>query len=652
MLLMNETFTRYLQAACTLLVWMGVGLSFLAIAADCMGIGRQPGFGWKQILLLTCGAGLSITSWLLRWLVRTGRCRMRPHLWPSIRDIVIMLSVTALIITVDIYFSRQLGLLAYPPFYDGIGYVLVAKSSFYALQGGALEWLSEVLFGGFSAFVPLWQGLMLLSFLLLGEGEWQAYTVRFWPTMLLLLLVFWVVRRRGCATVAWVAVLCTALLPTISVGLRSSGWEYFTGKSVYGWEWYLADLRPDLLFAVLLLWSVVPIIECAHELNECTWIVSGASAAMAVLVKSSTTPMLLLAGGLTITCVLIVNRHRLLATMVTAAWGIVPLAILLTPWILVGGGRAAVGYLTHLLTAGLPLWSDPNATFFSEAKYYWQIFPYHIGHWESWLLLGVGLTLWAAGTLKKRERDYRLLIYLLLAGVLYGLVSVTPAKNYFVGLPYYLLLWLFSWAALAPFLTVFGQRGRVARTCLVLFPTLYGSLVVAAAFYALHHWPAEKQVGPLENRDVTQQIAGDLRRLLTNEDVFVWVPTHGYPAALEYYMMDNEGRFPQAVNVDPTTSPPIPQFLLERVSQCKALLVYAEDIEEVAKVFHVAPLSYPYWRAISEWVKRPESSHRLVRTYRLWGKYPDRPILVHLYVRESGESREGKKTDKERPHEQ
>ncbi len=546
-------------------------------------------------------------------------------------------------------------MLSYPPNYDGIGYVLAAKSSFYAVQSEETDpttmsrnrWVFE--------FVPLWEALMLLSFWLLGEGEWQAFTVRFWPTLLLLLLLlllfllltFWVVRKRGSATVGWVAVLFTALLPTVSVSLRTSGWEYLAGVNLgrgalggFG----LADLRPDLLSAVLLLWAVVPLIENVNRLDRPTWFLSGTAAALAILVKSSTTPVLLLAGGLTVVYVFTVNRHRFLTTAETGAWGLFPFATLLTPWLLAGGPRTMITYLSHNLTAGRPLWSIPNTTFLAEATHYWWVFPHHMGWWEGWVFLGLGLLFWIA-KLRRREgqESHRLLAYLLVAGAVYGVVSATPNKNFFVGLNYYLLLWLFSWATLASSLTVLAQRSRMAFTCLILFAALYGGFVMGAAFYALQNWPEEKQLRPPQNREVTQLIARDLRRILGKDDTFVWIPLYGCPAALQYYMMDELGRFPQAVWIDPVTSPPIPQFLREEVSPSKAVLVFEDDIEEVAKYFPVHPMSYTYWRAISEWVRRPDSPHRLVGTYRLWGQYPDHPILVHLYVRESDESDRGRR---------
>jgi hypothetical protein len=106
---------------------------------------------------------------------------------------------------------------------------------------------------------PLWVALMSATFFIFGEGEWQSHVVRIWPVFLLLLLVFWFVRRRWNSGVAWFAVGMTAMLPTAVPALaacaRGSGSE-----ASFGTYW-LGDLRPDFLAAVLLAWAVVLVLD-------------------------------------------------------------------------------------------------------------------------------------------------------------------------------------------------------------------------------------------------------------------------------------------------------------------------------------------------------------------------------------------------------
>jgi len=620
-------------------------------------------YRWVQILLLFAGLSVVVTSW---WLLGFSRGRewladLRERLaaqrklipvavqsWPTVKEVAAVLLLAALLTTVDIHFSQQLGLLAYPPPYDGITYMLGAKSTFYRLAQGGLHsnaWV-DLLAGNNKA--TLWQALMLFSFRSLGEGEWQAYSVRFWPTFLLLLLLLWVVRRRGGSRMGWVAVVFTAVLPTISVGLRSSAFEYFSGGVPIRFAWYVADPRPDLLFAVLLLWTVVPLVEHVHSPDRRTWLVSGAAAGLAVLTKPSTAPVLLLASGLVIAYVLVVNRRRFLATVFAGSWSLLPFGILVIPWAWAGGVNWVLSYVSNTLTTYRVLYSNPQPTFLSEATYYWKSLPLHMGPVEGWALLGAGLVTISAFAWRKVEpRDHRLLAYVCLSLVLYGVVSSTPARNIFLGLPYYLLLWLFSWAAVAALVKSWSNR-HASRTWIpVLVSSLYVSTVVFAGFYALHNWPTEKRQTEHGNLEVTRQISRDLRTILTDGDTFMWAPGPSYPNSLLYYMVDAQGRFPSDFRLDPVTGPPPAEFVRDDLIHCKAILVYDEDMEKVAQTltWDVHPLARPYFRAIAEWVRRPDSPYRVARVYHLsnWtspdtrfrvGHTNRRDLAVRLYVRQ------------------
>src|SRR5262249_38601692 len=90
----------------------------------------------------------------------------------------VVIVVAAAATTLESDFSRGLGLLASPPYQDGIGYVIMAKSFFYRLGHEPLHVLAEMAGGR----APLWEALLVFTFAVLGEGEWQAYAVRFWPT--------------------------------------------------------------------------------------------------------------------------------------------------------------------------------------------------------------------------------------------------------------------------------------------------------------------------------------------------------------------------------------------------------------------------------------------------------------------------------------
>jgi len=179
---------------------------------------------------------------------------------------------------------------------------------------------------------------------------------------------------------------------------------------------------------------------------------------------------------------------------------------------------------------------------------------------------------------------------------------------------------------------------------ILLIICAYSGVVVFGGFHALSSWPAEERWAGPTNRMVTQQIASDLRTVLTSDDTFVSIMAYGYPAALQYYMVDREGRFPQAILTDPLISPNQVMEVLESASTCKAILVYEEDVQDVAQYNpNISPRVIPIMRAIAEWVRRPDSSFRAFKTYHVYlyslghrlGELEGREFGVTLYVKQS-----------------
>ena len=543
--------------------------------------------------------------------------------WLTVREIVLTTVIASAVTATEIYFSKQIGLLAYPLNYESVGYMLPAKSLFYEMSEWwihrpSLRHIGYALFVGMIPPATLWQKLMMLSFLLLGEGEWQAYTARFWPTLLLLLLVLWVMRHRSGSRVAWVAVLFTALLPTISCTLRWSLITYLSGTVVIFDNMRLADLLPDLLSTALLLWTIVPLIERVHNLDRSTWLISGAAAGLSILAKSSMLPELLFAWGLTVVYVSLVNRSRLQQTVFTGFWCLPPLAILTTPWGLAGGARYTLGYIyVNSLTANRVLWlATYGFPFFQLASWtwYWGYFPVHMGPLEGWTMLGIGLALSVASVLRKpSQKDNRIIAYLGISAALYILATATPNKNFIIGLPFYLLLWIFSWRVLIPLLTKWVTRRRIAAWLLISVLLVYTTLIVGGGLYVLQAWTDEGRQTWADNTQVIKQIAADMRAILKNSDTFMWAPLYGFPATLQYYMIDQQGNYPQTVWIDLREPPD--QFVRQHVNACKAVLVYQEDIAYVAQFAYVHPAQVAYWHAIAKFVRESDSSYSRVMTY-------------------------------------
>ncbi len=545
----------------------------------------------------------------------------------------LLVGLTFLVTATDLYFSTQNGVLAGPLRNDGISYVMDAKSLFYHLlndyNGHFTYW---------SYLVPLWLALMLLSWGLLGVGEWQAYTVRFWPILLLLLLMWWVVRRNSSGRVAWVSVILTALLPAVSPSVSSNVLMYLSSRITMNDlppTWYLGDLRPDLLFAVLVLWTIVLIVECSDN-DPRAWIVSGTCAATAVLVKASGLPEIILVLSFVLVSVLLLNRTKTRLIFVNSLAALVPLVIFLGPWAAMGGLSRVIRYLWLSMFTARRLYYVYSAPLLSQIAYYWNTFSLHTGL-EGWILLAAAVSVtifYFARRREARQKGTPGLVYLWIALALYLLISAAPTKSWIIGLPFSLLLWVFSWRTISPHLQRFIQHKSGFILVILLLGTYSGLYFVGSA-NTLQNWPKTHAV-EAENfsrlRSLTQQIAKDLRGYLNNSDCFVVVSMIGYPAGLAFYMMDKYGGTPTGVaNWAPDLSV---EQVIQNASKCRAILSFDEDIGVVAHYYPLDSIRQRYLRGIAQWVRESNSSYRAVNAY-LFPARNHEDLTLRLFVTNS-----------------
>ncbi len=546
---------------------------------------------------------------------------------PTLLETGAIALIAALLTAIDLPFSSRMGLLSVPPAQDGLTYMIFGKSFFYRLHGFDWSWfkgdlaqspLAEIIAGGYNA-IPLWYWLMLVSFLLFGEGEWQCYTIRFWPIFLLLLLVWWIVRRRGNAGIAAASVLLTALLPVVSVGLRYSSRDLLTGDYTrLGWS--LTDLRPDLLFAVLLLWTIAPLIEQATALSRSVFLLSGTFAALTLLAKGSTFPILLLALGLAMGYVFLVNRKRPVATAKTALWGLLPFTVIIAPYAITGGFQRIWNYILYTAVgANRSLYVNPNQSILSDIGYYWLNLPFHLGL-EGVLLLILGLGLCLMGAIGSKSVDGRSLVYLLLGLMLLSLLSLTPGKNYFVGIVAYLPLWIFAWTVLAPVgSNLLSQQHWKRNTAYALIG--YGLMILLTGLFAFQAWPRQFQAAGITSRATMQQIGQDLRPFLPEPtDCFVQADYYLFSFSALYYLLDANITWRNHL-VGSVDLPSVEAFVREKVPQCKAVLVFEQDVSEIHRLLGLRLLRfYPeatedFFRVTKRYVQEAESGFKLFQTY-------------------------------------
>jgi hypothetical protein len=550
--------------------------------------------------------------------------------WLRLRELFFLIGVALLVTATDIHFSKRIGLLAYPPYYDGVAYMVEARYLFLHL---GVFWSHPLRFAhmAFGSRYPVWTTLMATNFAVFGVGEWQSYAVRFWPTLVILVSAFWVVRRRLGLAAAYGAAVFTAFLPTLSVNLRSAA----MGHQVFP-RGYLADVRPDILFAAFLMLSIVLMIEHVHSFDERTALLSGVSAALAVLTKSTTISAVFLAWGIAGAYVLWMNREHFRQTLQIMLWAVLAFTVVLLPWLLLGGLETTIIYVREILTSQLSRYSDAHSTLRSQSAYYWFWLLKHMG-WTTVIFAAAGsIFLFLAKKKMRKASIDQPLVYGLIAVVLFSLVCANPLKNDFFGLPAYLVLWIFSWVALAASLTMLGFADTKLSWCILSLAIIIAGILAIGGARGIQTWKGHEFEEGQQDRAAFHQIAIDLRQLLSNKDSFVSMPAYGDPATLLFYMPDKDRELPQALFISGTDAPPIQVVIQRVVEPAKAVLVYAngDKARGWVEAGWFADEDFPYFRAIAAWVRRPGSSHHLKKTYDLYPDKAGQRSVVKLYVRD------------------
>jgi hypothetical protein len=558
--------------------------------------------------------------------------------WPDVRAVVACSSLAAVAVAIDEYFSAQEGYLSRFPDYDGVGYMVFARTVYQLLHGFHVHTaLSHLL-----TIAPGWTAALALQFVIFGAGPLQAFTVRFWPVALILVLVYWIVRRRAPRSWAIAATVLTAFLPILSASIRSSSLEYFTGQASYSENWGLDDLRPDLLAAALMLWAVAILAEHVDEPTRATYLVSAIFAAAAVLVKPSTSPLLLLVWAGTLTVVWFVNRKRQ-GTLRGIALGASLFALLLAPWAVTSAGiSSVVGYLyeTAVTYGGVYATADSVPQRFA---YFAVRFPTDLGRLEVWVVIAGALLVTVALVLRRLGPAE--FIYGAVTLGVYATYALASARNAHLAEWISAALWIYVCAGVARLAAARwpSPRPRVAPI-LLAGVALYSVLVCSLGAFALANWPANEQRSNAQLAALTESLAGELGRHITAGDCFSYAPGPGWSASIQFDLTDANGNYPSSPPLNPSLST---ADYLQQVRQCAAIITYREDMNEVAKAFYAPPTYQPYLRAVADWMHSPNSGYTLDRTWPLTNLVPDEDhtlgrfdgvsLTVELYLRSTAQ---------------
>ena len=553
------------------------------------------------------------------------------------RAILLCCLLAAVALAADAYFSAQEGYLARPPDYDGVGYLFYAQAPYHLILGLHLQTAFAHLVNNVA---PLWTAVLTLHYLVLGDGVWQAFAARFWPIALLLVLAYWIVRARAPRPLAIAAAGLTALLPVVSAGVRSSSWEFFSGRANYNDDWGLDDLRPDFFALVLLLWSVALLAEHSETLRRRNYLLSAAFAAAAVLMKPTTAPVTLAAWGAVLAVTWFWNRRTpgALREALLAA-GIC--LLLLLPWATRGGGVATVVAYFYEAAVTYRGAYAMNLDLLSSLAYHVVRIPAQLGEVEAWPVIVGSLAL--AVAMFRRRLGRAEWIYAGLVVLFYAAFTLTTNKNPHVGEWFTVALWIFFIAGASHF-AVDRWAGPTLRWSprAVAVVGAYAVIVYALGAYALVSWPSNEKSANAQLTAVTTELAGELRQHVAAGQCFTYAPGPGWPASLEILMTNAEGASPLSTPIDVDPAWTTIQYVNVGI-RCPAAVVYREDIKQVAKVFFCPPVRQPYLQALAEWVRGPLSGYRLQRSWRFTdlppvgahtlGRYEGVSLTVDLYLK-------------------
>jgi hypothetical protein len=556
--------------------------------------------------------------------------------WPGVRVVLGCSLATGIAVAIDTYFSAQAGYLARPPDYEGIGYVQFARTAYLLLRQFHLKAALQEM----NSIAPLWTVLQTLQYFIVGDGTWQAFTVRFWPVALLVILVYWIVRNRATRGMAVAAAALTALLPMASASVRSSSWEFFSQRANYAEDWRLDDLRPDFLAAVLILWSIASVAEHNRAPRRSAYIVSAVFAASAVLTKPSTATFGLVAWAMALGLLWLWRRDAATVRLTALAVGL--LVILLIPWGIVGGGFVAT--VARLYEAAFTYGAAYSAgvQFPERLIYYLVRIPNQVGQVEAPFVI-VG-SLFLAVLMLRRRLDRAEVVYAALIAFFYLAFTLPANKDPNIGEYVSLSVWIFFLAGASRLLVArWPEKVMRASPALLAGVSVYVLLVYSLGLVGLANWPDSERRANAQQLAVTADVAQELSRHISVFDCFTYAPGPGWPASIEYSLQDSNARAPfnSPIDVDPKTTTINDYVGTARF--CRAVLVYRENIAQVAQVYFVPPVRQPYLQALSDWVRSPSSGYIFDKSWRLYdlppltphtlGRYQGVNLTVDLYIR-------------------
>jgi hypothetical protein len=436
-------------------------------------------------------------------------------------------------------------------------------------------------------------------------------------------------------------VVFTALIPIAAGGVRSSIWEYFSGQVNWDIDFGLDDLRPDFMATVLTLWSVALLAEQGRVPRRNWYLLSAVFAAAAILVKQSTSPLVLAAWAAVLIVTWFAQGHGMSATR-AATWACGLLALLLAPWTILGHG--ATNVLRYLYTTEVTFKGTygTSESFPQRLTYFPSLLPGQLGQVEAWIVVGGSALVVLA--LVRRRVSWTEAVYGIVAVAFYLAFSFPTSRNSHLGIWISLGLWVFFWAGVTSIVANRWQAlpSRVSAGALAAV-ALYVAAIYSLASFAVVSWPRNELEADAQLSRVTESLAGELSQHLSADQCFTYAPGPGWPASIEFAVSARKGSSPMstATEVDPTVTSVSDYVTSAR--RCDAFVVYEQGIGEVAQAFYAPSAYQPYFQAVADWARGPGSGLMLDRSWTFsdlppiaphtLGRYTGRSLTVDLWLR-------------------
>ena len=568
----------------------------------------------------------------------------------------------------DAALSTRLGVLANPQLYDGLSYRLQARLGPVTQMVDSSETLPHIRqavtktsiltdaipqLGWFAVHAPLWTVLIALSEYVAGYGDLQADSVRIWPILVLLSSAFFISRRFIGTINSWIMVFITSTLPIVSVSAKSASYERFISESVdFGWEWFLADLRPDIFLGVLLFSANISFWMFLKNPQMKSAAIISIFFGLAIITKPSVSPAVIL-----ILLHMIISAHVYVGinNRKYISYGLLALTIIIIltlPYIITGGIINTFKYVVNATIISGDLWGTTLGSRSLIDAVYSLNYTINIRlGYSFWVVLIVCMLTqfirrdW--NIIVSHFKDVSSIILVSLPGIILSLMFT--GINASIGLSSILSIWFAMCLIILKNTEYNLSRIRHASRYILILSISYLVILHIGSWHAYYTWPEYGKSVSIINRFSEDRLRNDISKLLDDSHIVTSIEIWGLPLSLipntkvkpkvivntNLYSMLRSGMNPEEVA----------NYIIKYCDVCSPIILLDVDDLNLSPHMSSRPVIWPYLEEISRHTKREDSPYIFVRAYPIaptgltsmestsLGKYS--PSLL-LFIRNNG----------------